>query len=65
MGACVCVCVSVQTYPNINNVLDSVLLLQWVKDVRAHDLWLQHITCSAIQAEEGAIQLGVFIWEEE
>lgn len=52
-------------YPDVNDVLEFVLLLQWVEAVRAHDLWLQHITCAPIQTEEGAVQLGVFIWEEQ
>lgn len=51
-------------YPDMNDVLDFVLLLQRLKAVRAHDFWLQHITRASVQTEEGAVQLGVFIWEE-
>lgn len=55
------VCVCAQTYPNFNIVLDNLLLLLRVIGVTAHELWLQHVACTPIQTEEGAVQLGVFI----
>lgn len=59
-----CVCVCVQTYPNFNIVLDNLLLLLRVIGVTAHELWLQNVACTPIQTEEGAVQLGVFIWKD-
>lgn len=57
----VCVYDGIQTHPDVNDVLDALLLLQWVKTVGAHEVRLQHVTHTAIQTEESAVQLGVFI----
>lgn len=56
------VCVCAHTYPNHNVVLDLLLLLLRVIAIIAHELRLQHVTSKSIQTEEGAVQLGVFIW---
>ena len=55
MVACVCVRDCVRTYPNINGVLDLLLLLLRVVVVIAHKLWLQHITRASVQTEKGAV----------
>lgn len=51
------------TYSNQNVVFNLLLLLRIVA-IRAHELGLQHITCTSIQTEEGTVQLGVFIWAD-
>lgn len=51
-----------ELYLDSDAVLDFFLLLMRVVAVGAHHLRLQHVAAVPVQAEEGAVQLSVFIW---
>lgn len=63
VGAVVLTNVSAYTYSDRNDALDLLPLVVGVVAVAAHVLRLQNISCLSIQTEEGAVQLGVFVWE--
>lgn len=46
---------------DVQVILDGLLFLMRVVVVLAHELGLQHVACASVQAEEGTVQLGVFI----
>ena len=53
-----------ETYPDFKAVLDFLFLLIRVVAIITHELRLQHVSSVPVQTEEGAVQLGAFIYVE-
>lgn len=52
-------------YLDVQVIPNALLFLLRVVVVLAHELRLQHVARASVQTEEGAVQLGVFIWKVE